>query len=84
MEMESGVHIEGDNGKLEVDLIYNTFWTQDLLKDRKTSTSMWAVAAPSSPGWRRGGGEERELQVGTVRTLKARWIRRCGSRSTRS
>jgi exopolyphosphatase / guanosine-5'-triphosphate,3'-diphosphate pyrophosphatase len=34
VEMESGVHIEVINGKTEADLIYHTFWTQDLLKDR--------------------------------------------------
>ena len=34
VEMESGVHIEVINGRLEADLIVNTFWTQDLLKDR--------------------------------------------------
>lgn len=33
VEMESGVHIEVINGKLEADLIVSTFWTQDLLKD---------------------------------------------------
>jgi exopolyphosphatase/guanosine-5'-triphosphate,3'-diphosphate pyrophosphatase len=32
--MESGVHIEVIGGKVEADLIVNTFWTQDLLKDR--------------------------------------------------
>ena len=34
VEMESGVHIETIAGTLEADLIVNTFWTQDLLKDR--------------------------------------------------
>ncbi|MBK7269331.1 MAG: exopolyphosphatase [Flavobacteriales bacterium] len=34
MEIESGVYIEVITGKIEADLIYNTFWTQDLLKDR--------------------------------------------------
>ena len=34
VEIESGVHIEVITGKSEADLIYNTFWTQDLLKDR--------------------------------------------------
>ncbi len=34
VEMESGVHIEVIDGRLEADLIVNTFWTQDLLKDR--------------------------------------------------
>jgi exopolyphosphatase/guanosine-5'-triphosphate,3'-diphosphate pyrophosphatase len=34
VEIESGVHIETIDGKLEADLIVNTFWTQDLLKDR--------------------------------------------------
>lgn len=33
VEMESGVHIESIGGKTEADLIVNTFWTQDLLKD---------------------------------------------------
>lgn len=34
VEMESGVFIETIEGKLEADLIVNTFWTQDLLKNR--------------------------------------------------
>ncbi|MCB0769576.1 MAG: exopolyphosphatase, partial [Flavobacteriales bacterium] len=34
VEMESGVHIETIDGKVEADLIVNTFWAQDLLKDR--------------------------------------------------
>jgi len=34
VEMESGVHIETISGRLEADLIVNTFWTQDMLKDR--------------------------------------------------
>ncbi len=34
VEMQSGIHIEVIDGKLEADLIYRTFWTQDLLKDR--------------------------------------------------
>jgi exopolyphosphatase / guanosine-5'-triphosphate,3'-diphosphate pyrophosphatase len=34
VEMESGVHMEVIEGQLEADLIVNTFWTQDLLKER--------------------------------------------------
>ncbi|MEX1133138.1 MAG: hypothetical protein WEC15_07960 [Flavobacteriales bacterium] len=34
VEMESGVYIETIEGKVEADLIVNTFWTQDLLKER--------------------------------------------------
>ncbi len=34
VEMESGLHIEVIDGRAEADLIVNTFWTQDLLKDR--------------------------------------------------
>jgi exopolyphosphatase / guanosine-5'-triphosphate,3'-diphosphate pyrophosphatase len=34
VEMESGVHVEVIDGRTEADLICNTFWTQDLIKDR--------------------------------------------------
>ncbi|MCB0815652.1 MAG: exopolyphosphatase, partial [Flavobacteriales bacterium] len=34
VEMETGVHLEVIDGRTEADLIYSTFWTQDLLKDR--------------------------------------------------
>ncbi len=34
VEMETGVHIEAITGPMEADLIFSTFWTQDLLKDR--------------------------------------------------
>lgn len=34
VEMETGVHVEVIEGRTEADLIGNTFWTQDLLKDR--------------------------------------------------
>ncbi|MCB0812062.1 MAG: exopolyphosphatase, partial [Flavobacteriales bacterium] len=33
VEMETGLHIEVIDGPIEADLIFNTFWTQDLLKD---------------------------------------------------
>ncbi len=34
VEMESGVHMDVIDGRMEADLIVNTFWTQDLLKER--------------------------------------------------
>lgn len=71
VEMESGVHIEVINGKIEADLIYNTFWTQDLLKDR--SYLYIDVGGGSTElTWLEKGRRVKSasFKVGTVRMLK--------------
>ncbi|HRO99890.1 MAG TPA: hypothetical protein PLN54_10690, partial [Flavobacteriales bacterium] len=70
VEMESGVHIEVINGRLEADLIVNTFWTQDLLKDR--SYLYIDVGGGSTElTWLEQGrrAKSASFKVGTVRTL---------------
>jgi len=71
VEMESGVHIEPIEGKLEADLIVSTFWTQDLLKDR--SYLYIDVGGGSTElTWLEKGRRVKSasFKVGTVRTLK--------------
>jgi exopolyphosphatase / guanosine-5'-triphosphate,3'-diphosphate pyrophosphatase len=70
VEMESGVHIEVINGKLEADLIYNTFWTQDLLKDRNY-LYIDVGGGSTELTWLEKGRRVKSasFRVGTVRTL---------------
>jgi exopolyphosphatase/guanosine-5'-triphosphate,3'-diphosphate pyrophosphatase len=71
VEMESGVHIEVINGRLEADLIVSTFWTQDLLKDR--SYLYIDVGGGSTElTWLEQGRRVKSasFKVGTVRLLK--------------
>jgi len=73
VEMESGVHIETISGKKEADLITNTFWTQDLLKDR--SYLYIDVGGGSTElTWLEHGHRVKSasFKVGTVRTLKGK------------
>lgn len=71
VEMESGVHIEVIDGRLEADLIVNTFWTQDLLKDR---TYLYIdVGGGSTELTLLQGGrriKSASFRIGTVRMLK--------------
>lgn len=81
VEMESGVHIETITGTLEADLIVNTFWTQDLLKDR--SYLYIDVGGGSTElTWLENGRRVKSasFKIGTVRMLKgkvdpANWLR---------
>lgn len=73
VEMGSGVHIETINGRTEADLIYRTFWTQDLLKDR--SYLYIDVGGGSTElTWLEKGHRVKSasFKVGTVRTLKGK------------
>jgi exopolyphosphatase/guanosine-5'-triphosphate,3'-diphosphate pyrophosphatase len=73
VEMESGVHIETIGGKLEADLIVNTFWTQDLLKDR--SYLYIDVGGGSTElTWLERGHRVKSasFKIGTVRMLKGK------------
>ncbi|MBK6551333.1 MAG: exopolyphosphatase [Flavobacteriales bacterium] len=73
VEMESGVHIEVVGGKDEADLIVNTFWTQDLLKDR--SYLYIDVGGGSTElTWLEKGRRVKSasFKIGTVRTLKGK------------
>jgi exopolyphosphatase/guanosine-5'-triphosphate,3'-diphosphate pyrophosphatase len=73
VEMESGVHIEVIGGRTEADLIVNTFWTQDLLKDR--SYLYIDVGGGSTElTWLEQGRRVKaaSFKVGTVRTLKGK------------
>ncbi len=73
VEGMSGVQIEMIDGTVEADLIVNTFWTQDLLKDRRYlyidvgggSTELTLIDH---------GKRERSatFRIGTVRTLQGR------------
>lgn len=73
VEMESGVHIEVINGKLEADLIYHTFWTQDLLKDRNY-LYIDVGGGSTELTWLEKGRRVKSasFKVGTVRTLKGK------------
>lgn len=70
VEIESGVHIEVINGKVEADLIYNTFWTQDLLKDRNY-LYIDVGGGSTELTWLEKGRRVKSasFKVGTVRTL---------------
>ena len=73
VEMESGVHIEVIGGKVEADLIVNTFWTQDLLKDR--SYLYIDVGGGSTElTWLEKGRRVKSasFKIGTVRMLKGK------------
>lgn len=73
VEIGSGVHIETIGGKLEADLIVNTFWTQDLLKDR--SYLYIDVGGGSTElTWLEKGRriKSASFKVGTVRSLKGK------------
>lgn len=71
VEMDSGVHIETINGKTEADLIYNTFWTQDLLKDRNY-LYIDVGGGSTELTWLEKGRRVRSssFRIGTVRSLK--------------
>lgn len=71
VEMESGVHIEVIAGKLEADLITNTFWTQDLLKDRPY-LYIDVGGGSTELTWLEDGRRVKSasFKIGTVRTLK--------------
>lgn len=73
VEMESGVHIEVINGRVEADLIVSTFWTQDLLKDR--SYLYIDVGGGSTElTWIERGRRVKSasFRIGTVRALKGK------------
>lgn len=73
VEMESGVHIETIEGKVEADLIVNTFWAQDLLKDR--SYLYIDVGGGSTElTWLQGGKRVKSASfpIGTVRSLQGK------------
>lgn len=72
-EMESGVHIEVIGGKKEADLIVNTFWTQDLLKDRPY-LYIDVGGGSTELTWLENGRRVKSasFKIGTVRTLKGR------------
>lgn len=70
VEMESGVHIETIAGKTEADLIVNTFWTQDMLKD--LSYLYIDVGGGSTElTWLEGGKRVKSASfaIGTVRSI---------------
>lgn len=73
VEMESGVHIETISGKTEADLIVNTFWTQDLLKDRPY-LYIDVGGGSTELTWLEGGRRVKSasFRIGTVRTLKGK------------
>ena len=73
VEMESGVHIETIAGRVEAELIVNTFWTKDLLKDR--SYLYIDVGGGSTElTWLEQGRRVKSasFKVGTVRSLKGK------------
>ncbi|TXI78876.1 MAG: exopolyphosphatase [Flavobacteriales bacterium] len=73
VEMESGVHIEVISGRTEADLIVNTFWTQDLLKER--SYLYIDVGGGSTElTWLERGRRVKSasFKIGTVRSLKGK------------
>jgi exopolyphosphatase/guanosine-5'-triphosphate,3'-diphosphate pyrophosphatase len=69
--MESGVHLETIAGKLEADLITNTFWTQDLLKDRPY-LYIDVGGGSTELTWLEDGKRVKSasFRIGTVRMLK--------------
>lgn len=70
VEMESGVHIEVIDGETEADLICNTFWTQDLLKDRDYLYIDVGGGSTELTWLERGRRVQRaSFRIGTVRTL---------------
>lgn len=73
VEMETGVHIETINGRTEADLIVNTFWAQDLLKDRPY-LYIDVGGGSTELSWLDKGHRVKSasFKVGTVRTLKGK------------
>jgi exopolyphosphatase / guanosine-5'-triphosphate,3'-diphosphate pyrophosphatase len=73
VEMESGVHMEVIDGRREADLIVNTFWTQDLLKDR-TYLYIDVGGGSTELTWLEKGRRVKSasFQIGTVRMLKGK------------
>ncbi|MFT3885104.1 MAG: exopolyphosphatase [Flavobacteriales bacterium] len=73
VEMQSGVHIEVIDGKIEADLIYSTFWTQDLLKDRNY-LYIDVGGGSTELTWLEKGHRIKaaSFRIGTVRTLKGK------------
>lgn len=71
VEMDSGVHIEVIHGKVEADLIYSTFWTQDLLKDRNY-LYIDVGGGSTELTWLEKGHRVKSasFKIGTVRWLK--------------
>jgi exopolyphosphatase/guanosine-5'-triphosphate,3'-diphosphate pyrophosphatase len=73
VEMETGVHIETINGRTEADLIVNTFWTQDLLKDRPYLYIDVGGGSTELTWLDRGQRvKSASFKVGTVRMLKGK------------
>jgi exopolyphosphatase/guanosine-5'-triphosphate,3'-diphosphate pyrophosphatase len=71
VEVETGIDIEVIDGHAEADLITNTFWTQDLLKDR--SYLYIDVGGGSTQlTWLRNGRrvKSESFRIGAVRMLK--------------
>ena len=73
IEIETGVHIEVINGKTEAELIVNTFWTQDLLKERRY-LYIDVGGGSTELTWLDRGRRERgaSFKIGTVRSLKGK------------
>lgn len=71
VEMESGVHIEVIDGETEADLICDTFWTQDLLKDRNY-LYIDVGGGSTELTWLEGGRRMKRasFRIGTVRVLQ--------------
>ncbi len=71
VEMESGVHIEMIDGRMEADLIMSTFWTQDLLKDRNY-LYIDVGGGSTELTWIENGKRKHSssFKIGTVRTLQ--------------
>jgi exopolyphosphatase/guanosine-5'-triphosphate,3'-diphosphate pyrophosphatase len=71
-EMESGVHIETIDGEVEADLICNTFWTQDLLKDRNYLYIDVGGGSTELTWLEHGRRVQRDsFRIGTVRSLQS-------------
>ncbi|HEY0977921.1 MAG TPA: exopolyphosphatase [Flavobacteriales bacterium] len=73
VEIASGIHIEIIDGKLEADLICNTFWTQDLLKDRNY-LFIDVGGGSTELTWLEKGRRVKSasFRIGTVRSLKGK------------
>jgi len=73
VEMETGIDIEVIDGRTEADLITNTFWTQDLLKDRDY-LYIDVGGGSTQLTWLRHGRrmKSRSFRIGAVRMLKDR------------
>lgn len=73
VEIQSGVHIEAIDGRLEADLIYRTFWTQDLLKDRNY-LYIDVGGGSTELTWLEKGHRKKSssFRIGTVRALQGK------------